>query len=288
MSDSDILQRFIIENAGARGEIVHLKKSYLSAFQYNAYPPELKKLLGEAMSAAALLSATIKFEGKLSLQLQGEGCVHFLLVQATNDQKIRGMLKWHGEVKGKSFKELIGKAQFAITIEPDKGERYQGIVPLEGEKLSESLESYFMQSEQLPTKIWLTASDNEAAGFLLQKLPGHDNEQDELQWDHVAILSRTITEEELLDLPNEEMLYRLFHGETVRVFEGQPITFECVCSRQRCENAVLSLGGKEIKKMISEAKPVEMNCEFCGAGYKLEIGDLQQLLAIVEASQKEK
>ncbi len=284
MSDFDVLQRFIIENASVRGEIVHLQKSYLSAFQYNKYPIELKKILGEAMSAAALLSATIKFEGKLSLQLQGEGLVHFLLVQATHDQKIRGMLKWHGDVKNKNFRQLVGKPQFAITIEPDNGQRYQGIVPLEGETLSDSLEGYFLQSEQLPTKIWLTATDKESAGFMLQKLPGHEKEKIDDKWDHIAILSETITDEELLTLPNQEMLYRLYHGETVRVFDGQPVAFECVCSKERCEQAVISLGIKEIQKIIDEKKPVDMKCEFCGADYHLDMDDLDRLLGVAESS----
>lgn len=278
MSGSDTLQRFLIENKNIRGELVHLKNCIRTAFEHVEYPTAVKTVLGQALAAAAMLSATIKFEGRLSLQIQGKGPMHLLLVQVTHDRKIRGMAKWAGTITTEGFRDLVGNAQFAITIEPEKGQRYQGIVPLEGENLSECLEAYFLNSEQLPTQIWLASDEAHAAGFMIQVLPGHDEPGRPEDWEHISILAKSLTDRELLTLPNETILYRLFHGEAVRMFDSQEIAFQCVCSKQKCEEAVLSLGKEEIESMIEESKPVEMKCEFCGADYQLDIADLNQLL----------
>ncbi len=282
MSEYDASKRFTIENAGARGEIVRLQDSYQAVSRHIAYPAPLKNLLGQAMCAAVLLSATIKFEGKLSLQLQGDGAVRLLLVQATHDRQLRGLIKWNGEVDNLSYREMIGKAQLAITIEPDEGKSYQGIVPLEGENLAECLEHYFLQSEQLPTEIRLAANDKIAAGFLLQKLPGHEGEEKLEDWEHFSVYARSIADQELLELDFETLLYRLYHAEKVRVYETKPVQFACVCSKEKCKSAVISLGKTEIEKMIGEAKPLKMNCEFCGASYQIGLDEIRQLLLQVE------
>ncbi len=277
MPEFDASKRFTIENAGARGEVVRLRESYQAVSRHIEYPASLQCLLGEALCAAVLLSATIKYEGKLSLQLQGEGVVRLLLVQATHDRQLRGLIKWKGDVDGLSFRDLIGKAQLAITIEPDKGERYQGIVPLEGENLAGCLEHYFLQSEQLPTEIRLTADEETASGFLLQKLPGHDGEEEPGDWEHFSVFAKSITNRELLELEFETLLYRLFHAEKVLVYDTKPVEFKCVCSKKKCESAVVSLGKKELGKMVEQAKPLHMNCEFCGANYKISPDEIKQL-----------
>jgi molecular chaperone Hsp33 len=279
MSEFDVSKRFTIENAGARGEVVRLRESYQAAYQHIDYPATLKSLLGEALCAAVLLSATIKFEGKLSLQLQGEGNLRLLLVQATHDRQLRGLIKWQGDMAGQSFRELIGKAQLAITIEPDEGQRYQGIVPLEGDNLAECLEHYFLQSEQLPTEIQLTADGKIAAGFLLQKLPGHEGEEKPEDWEHFSIFAKSITNQELLELAFDTLLYRLFHSEKVIVYDAKPVSFQCVCSKERCKAAVVSLGKTEIEKLLAQAKPLTMNCEFCGAGYEITLDEIKRLLS---------
>jgi molecular chaperone Hsp33 len=278
MPELDISQRFIIEGSGARGELVKLGDEFQAVATHIDYPAELMMLLGQAMSAAVLLSATIKFQGKLCLQLQGEGPVTLLLAQASHERKIRGLIKWSGETKNLLFKQMIGNAKMAITIEPDKGKRYQGIVPLEGDSLSECLEHYFLQSEQLPTQIWLAADQKKAAGFLLQKLPGHGNYDRPEDWEHISILARSLTDDELLNLDFETILYRLFHAEEVRLFDQQPVKYECVCSKERCESSIKSLGKKELEEIIDEGNPIDMNCEFCGATYLIDLADLKRLL----------
>ena len=278
MSDVDISQRFTIEQTDARGEVVRLSESYQSAFRHIDYPDTLKPLLGEAMAAAVLLSATLKFEGKLSIQLQGKGPVSLLLVQATHDRKLRGLLKWKDEIADPSFRALTAGATLVITIEPDAGKRYQGVVPLEGESLAQCLEYYFLQSEQLPTQVWLTADQTTAAGFLLQKLPKQGEHLAPENWEHISIIAKTITDEELLSLDFETLLYRLFHAEGVRVYDPHPVTFECVCSIKRCENAILSLGSEEIEKMVQQNQAIDMSCEFCGQGFHIGIDRLGELL----------
>ncbi len=278
MSDNDFLQRFIIEEGGARGELVRLKESYQSMDTHVKYPTELKLLLGEAMCAATLLTATLKFEGKLSIQLQGEGAVSLLLIQSTHKRKMRAMARWSGDLAGKNFRELIGKAKLVITIEPDEGKRYQGIVPLEGETLSQCIEHYFLQSEQLPTQIWLSANEEVCAGFFLQKLPGHEGETKPEDWEHVSILAKSITDQEMLEEAFETILYRLFHAETVRVFDKAPVLFECNCSKDRFENGLTTLGADELKTIINEGQGLDLKCEFCGAGYRIEIEDLNRIV----------
>ncbi len=279
MSDVDILQRFIFQGKEIRGELVRLKESYQASIQRIEYPVQFQKILGEALCAATLLSATIKFSGKISLQIQGDGPMNLLLVQATHDQKIRGMLKWKERPTSSQFNDLIGNAQFAITIDPEKGNRYQGVVPIGGVRLSHCLENYFDLSEQLSTRIWLSADENTAAGLFLQQLPGKEGQELKTDWEHITILAASITDDELLNLPNETLLYRLFHGEEVRLFEAQSVKFKCVCSREKCEAVIIGLGREEIRRIIKEQNYVDMNCEFCGNTHHFEKKDLERLAA---------
>jgi len=279
MSDQDTLQRFIFSDSNVRGEIVHLNQSYQTVIHQTEYPESLQRILGEAMCSVILLTATLKFSGKLSLQLQGDGILKLLLVQSTHEQEIRGTMQWEGECEDKSFKELLQNAKLVITIDPDKGTRYQGIVPLDGDRLNQCLETYFMQSEQLPTRIWLAADDNSAAGMLLQKLPEQEDQSDGNQWEHITILAETTTHSELLSLSNETFLYRLFHNESVRLFESQPVTFKCTCSRERCEETIISLGSREIDDMIRDPGHAAITCEFCATSYFFEADQLRQMSA---------
>ncbi|MBU2649228.1 Hsp33 family molecular chaperone HslO [bacterium] len=287
MVKQDTTQRFIFSDADIRGELVHLNQSYQTVIQQADYPENLRRLLGEAMCAVVLLTATLKFSGKLSLQLQGDGIVKLLLVQCTHQQEIRGLLQWQDNNEQLSFRELVQNASLAITIEPEKGTRYQGIVPLDGENLNQCLESYFLQSEQLPTRIWLTADAEGAAGMLIQKLPAKElKESRENKWEHITILAATTTPSELLTLSNETLLYRLFHSEEVRLFDTQPVIFKCTCSRERCEETIISLGTAEIEAIIREQGHIAITCEFCSTSYYFEIDRLQDLSR--EAAQKEK
>jgi molecular chaperone Hsp33 len=209
MKPRDTLQRFVFEHAAIRGEIVHLDSAWRAVLERHDYPPAVRNLLGELMAAAVLLSAMLKFNGSMILQIQGNGPVNLLVVESTSERTLRGMAQWNGELASMPFAELVGQGKFVITIDPkEEGQRYQGIVSIEGETVSEALENYLARSEQIDSRLWLAADTEQAAGMLLQKMPaGHDEDVD--MWQRTSHLGATITRDELLELPARDILHRL-------------------------------------------------------------------------------
>ncbi len=291
MSERDLLHRFIFTHAedeyvpgtpqssyagGARGELVQLEAAWQSILSRSDYPPAVARLLGETAVAAVLLAATLKIDGKLTLQVQGEGTVHLLVMQVTSERELRGLARWHGEVEGEGL-ALMGDGRLVMTIETARGERYQGIVPLEGAGLAQALEGYFARSEQLPTRLWLEAGPTRAAGLLVQKMPGHDSPQDDEDWNRIVALSETVSAEELLELPAETLLHRLYHEEDRRVFEPESVRFACSCSRERVAEMLRSLGQDEVEDILAEQGRIEVHCEFCNAGYTFDAVDAAAL-----------
>lgn len=277
MRDRDSLHRFIIENSRVRGEMVHLDASWKKILERNDYPPVIKKQLGDALAAVALLSATIKYKGKIILQIRGDGPLHLLVVQATSDNTVRGIARWQSEVPDGTLKEMFGNATMLITIEPEKGEPYQGIVELKGDAIANGIEVYFQQSEQLPTRLWLASDNNACAGFLLQELPG--DEKNSLDWEHHEHLASTLKSEELLKLSTQEILHRLYHEEDVLLFDSEVFSFRCGCSRERIDAMLLSLGYNEVTETVKEEGKVAVDCEFCNAHYEYDSVDVEQLFA---------
>lgn len=277
MRDRDSLHRFIIENSRVRGEMVHLDASWKKILERNDYPPVIKKQLGDALAAVALLSATIKYKGKIILQIRGDGPLHLLVVQATSDNTVRGIARWQSEVPEGTLKEMFGNATMLITIEPEKGEPYQGIVELKGDAISNGIEEYFQQSEQLPTRLWLASDDNACAGFLLQELPGDENNT--LDWEHHEHLASTLKSEELLKLSTQEILHRLYHEEDVLLFDSEVFSFRCGCSRERINAMLLSLGYDEVTQTVQQEGKVAVDCEFCNAHYEYDSVDVEKLFA---------
>ncbi|MHB8425984.1 MAG: Hsp33 family molecular chaperone HslO, partial [Gammaproteobacteria bacterium] len=211
-----------------------------------------------------------------TLQIQGNGPVPLLVMQCTSRFNLRGLAHWRGESLPTGLKALLSDGRLALTIEPSgKGERYQSIVPLEGETLTASLEGYFQRSEQLPTRLWLTAGDDSAAGLLLQVMP--HRERDPEAWQHVTVLADTVTDRELNTPPAEQLLHRLYHGEDVRLFEATPGSFRCQCSRERIEATLRSLGAEEMHSILREHSKVHVDCEFCGRGYDFDRVDVEGL-----------
>lgn len=278
--DRDSLHRFLFEQMPVRGEIAHLDASWRAALDQVDYPPAIRDLLGEAMAAAVLLASSLKFEGALTMQLQGGHPLTLLVVQCTDTLNLRGLARWEGELaEDATFRALIGDAaRMAVTIEQKKsGERYQGIVPLEGETLAECLEGYFQRSEQLPTRLFLAATERCAAGLLLQALPGHEGE--ERAWEHVTTLGQTITPGELLQLDAPNILHRLYHEDDVRLFESTPVAFRCSCTRERIAGMLRSLGSVEVHDILAERGAVDVSCEFCGRAYAFDAVDVDALFA---------
>lgn len=278
MADSDSLQKFVFENAPIRGEIVRLDAAFRAVLARRRYPAPLRALLGEFLAAAALLASTLKFEGRLILQLEGQGPLKLLMAECSSERTLRGLAQWEGRIAPRSLGELAGEGRLAITIEPRKGkERYQGIVELGGASVAQAIEHYFNNSEQLDTRLWLATGEERAAGMLLQRLPGELPDTD--MWMRAVKLGETVTESELLDLPVRKLLHRLYHEEDIRLFSGSPVSFRCSCSRARVEGVLRMLGRDEVRSILAEQGSVDVNCEFCGARYRYDAVDAEQLFA---------
>lgn len=276
MSEHDTLRRFIFENLPVQGRHAHLDASWRAVLDRQDYPETVRVLLGEAFAAATLLSATLKFDGTLTLQIRGKGPVHLLVVQCTSGLNLRGLARWRGATQGLGFRQLLDDAQLAITIEQTrKIERYQGIVPLEGDSLAASLESYFARSEQLDTRLWLSTHHDCAAGFLLQAMPEREHAAD--AWRRVTVLADTLKPEELANLSAQELLHRLYHEDDVRLFGGVPLAFRCQCSRERIEATLRGLGREEVTALLQEQGKVAADCEFCGRHYEFDAVDVEAL-----------
>lgn len=278
MSQHDTLQRFLFDGAPVRGALVRLDGAWQQVLARRAYPAALKTILGEMMAAAQLMSANLKFDGAMILQLHGSGPLRLAVVECNHDRTVRATAKWDGELPDAPILDLLGGAgQFVITLEPklDKSQTWQGIVALEGDSIGQMLENYMLRSEQLDTRLVLACNDQTAAGMLLQRLPeGHGEPEG---WERIRILGGTLQAEELLGLPAADILHRLFHEETVRVFEPEGVSFSCNCSRERVGNMLKMLGGQEVGEVLLEQGSVEIVCDYCNQHYVFDEDDANEL-----------
>lgn len=278
---ADQSQRFLFEHADIRGESAQLDSAYREILDIHQYASGVSRLLGEFLAAAALLSSNLKFEGKLVLQVRSEGQIPLLMVECNEALEVRGIARGAQHATSNNFDLLLTNGQLAITIDPTNGKRYQGIVPLEQGSLAHSLDNYFKQSEQLNTRIWLAADGQRASGLLLQQLPQQitaDHDERQRQWEHVCALAATVKHTELLALTGEQLLYRLYHEDPIRLFEPARIRFHCSCSRERTRNALSTLGSAEILELLEDRGNITMDCEFCNQAYSFERQDLADLL----------
>ncbi len=278
MSDNDTLQRFLFEHTPIRGEVVHLDATWKAIQEKHEYPPLVRNMLGEMMAAAVLLAATLKLNGRLVIQLQGSGPITLMIVECSNAQELRGLAHWQSLPDEGDLMTLAGNGKLMITLDPqDDNERYQSIVELKGERLSDALMNYLQQSEQLDTYLWLAANDQRASGLLLQKLPGDKVTHDGDSWNRIITLTSTVTNDELLEIPELELLHRLYNEEEVRVFEPSPVCFRCSCSKERVINMLRSLGLDEVKSIIADEGEVAVACEFCNQKYAFDSVDVEEL-----------
>jgi molecular chaperone Hsp33 len=296
MHDRDSLHRFMFEHYPIRGHLVHLDASWRALIEHREYPEAIRTILGEAVVASLLLAATIKFEGVLSLQLQGAGPVQLLLAQCTSGLGVRGLARYReddasGSPAAGGIADLIGIGNLTVTLESDDGsQRYQGIVPISGERLADSLQIYFENSEQLPTRLWLYADERGAAGMLLQRLPGEgirgwagagapaaDLAAIDDAWRRVQLIGATLSADELRTLADAQILHRLFNEDDVRLFEPAPVYFRCRCSRERVSGMLLGLGEAETRSILDERGEVEVRCDFCNRAYVFDAVDVAQL-----------
>lgn len=304
------LHKFIFEGLPVRGMLVRLTDSWREVLQRraaanDAFPEPVRALLGEMAAAGALMQSSIQFDGALVLQVFGDGPVKLAVVEVQNDLAFRVTAKVVGEVAADAQVEALlnvhGKGRCAITLDPRTkfpGQQpYQGVVSLHGDqreplqKISEVLEHYMLQSEQLDTCLILAANDEVAAGLLIQRLPvegtgnlGHRNE-DEIgineDYNRLAMLAATLTRGELLTLDADTVLRRLFWEETLRRFP--PLTgddgprFACTCSRERVGRMLIGLGRPEVDDIVVEQGRAEIGCDFCGVKYHFDAVDVGRL-----------
>lgn len=276
----DKLSRFLFDNHAVRGELVNLNQTYQEILANHNYPLPVQNLLGELLVATCLLTATLKFEGDITVQLQGDGPLNLAVINGNNHQQMRGVARVNREIsENATLKEMIGNGYIVITITPKNGERYQGIVAIEAETLASCIENYFKQSEQLATKLIIKTGVYQnmpiAAGILLQILPA--NEGSDISFEHLSTLAETIKPDEIFSLSADEILYRLYHQEEVRLFDGQHVEFKCTCSRERCENTLVTLPVDEVDTIIAEDGNIDMHCDYCGNHYIFDKIDIENL-----------
>lgn len=295
---TDTLQKFIFDNAAVRGEFVDISATWREVQARHNYPPAVKRVLGEMVAAAALLTANLKFNGSIIMQIHGDGPVRLLVVECDSDLRLRATAKVNPDLAVPDDAGLTallnqhGKGRFIITLDPaDKmpGQQpYQGIVPLDGEDVATVIEHYMLRSEQLDTKLWLAASDTVSRGLLLQKLPYHGgkaeaaplSQEEALEtWNRAVLLGSTLKEQELLDTTIDVLMQRLFWEETIRVFDPVHPAFHCSCTREKVGNMLKMLGREEIDGVLSELGTVAINCDFCGQHYEYDPVDCAQLFA---------
>lgn len=282
---ADFSQRFLFDDSDVRGELVALHESYQHVLAKHDYPPAVAQLLGELMAAAALLVGTLKFDGLLVLQARSNGAVPLLMVECSSARELRGIARYESAQLGElaTLSELMPDGVLAITVEPTQGQRYQGIVDLDGADLAACLTNYFQTSEQLATRFWLHADGRSARGLLLQQLPADrllDADERQESWLHLLTLANTLSAEELLALDNETLLHRLYHEETLRLFEPNTLSFRCSCSRERSGNALVSLGLEDAENLVAEqGGAVVIDCQFCNERYSFDAADVAQLFA---------
>ncbi|MEH8108941.1 Hsp33 family molecular chaperone HslO [Gallibacterium anatis] len=268
--DNDKLYRFLFKNRAVRGEWVRLNKTFTETLNTHHYPTPVQNLLGELLVATSLLTATLKFKGNITVQIQGDGPLKLALVNGNDQQQLRALARLQGDISNEmSLREMVGKGVLVISIIPEEGERYQGVIALDKPTITECLEDYFIRSEQLQTQLFIRFGEYQgeavAAGMLLQIMPDGQGSPDDFE--HLATLTATVKDEELFGLTAEELLYRLYHEETVEVYPPHSTEFFCGCSQERSGAAIALLSDEEISEIFAEKPTLDMQCECCGTHY---------------------
>jgi len=276
------IQRFSFDHTNVRGERVILSQAYQEIIQRKNYPTVIENLLGEFTAAIALLRDIIKIDGVLSLQAKGNGALSTIMVECDERQNLRGIAQWDESAtlpETLSLKETLADGYLVITMSPTHGNRYQGVVELVGDSLAECLEQYFFQSEQLPSRVWLAADGTHCSGLFLQRLPAEQaQENDEDAWERFTHLASTVTHDELLKLDTHALLHRLYHEETLRLYDAKAMQFQCSCSRERTQQALAAIAPTELKEILLEQGIISIDCQFCAEHYEFNETDLTDIL----------
>ena len=278
--DRDKLSLFLLERSGVRGALVRLDEAWQTVAGRSAYPAPVAALLGETCAAAALFTGHAKVDGRLSVQLRGTGALRTLFAECTAAGTVRGIAHYQAPLPAPLTPRAFGPdSVLAITIasQPPGAQemvRYQGMVGLDAESLSEAFEAYFAQSEQLPTRVRLVADGRRAAALMIQQLPEGHRDADGFR--RASALLDTLGDHELLGLESETLLYNLFHEDAVRLVGERPLVFGCSCSRERVADVLRSLDLDETLAAAQDGR-TEVHCDFCGQGYVFEEVEVRAL-----------
>lgn len=276
-----MLNRYLFDEMHVRGELVQLEQTFEDITSGHQYPDGVKALIGELIAATCLLTATLKFEGEIAIQLQGNGPVGYIAVNGNHQQEMRAVAKIQTDTNEVDLQALMGKANMVITIRPKNGEAYQGVVALDKPTLAECFAHYFEVSEQIPTQLWLfnDLKHSKVAGCLVQLLPdGEDKAKQAADFEHLCQITNTIKAEEILTLDAQTLLYRLYHQEALRLFEPQSVTFKCSCSEDKCITAISQIEPSELRAIIAEEGAVAMTCDYCNTTYEFNEAKLSPWL----------
>jgi molecular chaperone Hsp33 len=271
MVQKDSGQRFHFEALGIRGEYVRLDQTWAALCALHPYPSAAAALLGEALAAAALLSGTLKYPGTLTLQAAGDGALRAVMAEVRETRALRGIVRFRDD--DAALPEIaaplkhLGEGLLTLTLRPPKGEPHQGIVRLGGDHLADAVERYFEQSEQLPTRLWLSTTHG-VQGLLLQALPGGDCGSE--GFERLAIMANTVKDQELAELDAQTLLKRLFPEDDIRLHPPRPLAFECTCSRERTQETLAAMAPDTLEEILREDGEILMTCQFCQARYRFD------------------
>lgn len=278
----DYRTRFLFDGLPARGLHVHLDEVWKHIASSKDYPVAIRRALGELLVAAALLSENLKLEGNLIVQVQGRGILKMLVAETASGKTVRATARWDEQAEINEQANLIellgGDGIFAITVQPQNAEQWQGIVPLEGKNIAQMLSGYMERSEQIQTFIALAADEQHAGGLLLQRLPEVDPNEE--AWMQVVAPAQTVTADELLNLDTQHLLYRLFNEHLPRVFPAENLEFACTCSRNKVADMLLLLGNEEVGNAVEQEGSITVNCDFCNERYTFDEDEVNTLFGM--------
>jgi len=274
-NSADKLHRFIFENTDIRGNYVKLSHTIEEATQHQSLPQNLHAILGELMVASSLLASTLKLDGSLTLQIQTNGPLKLLIAECNGNLGMRGTVKWSGAIESLAPIDLIKEGHFIITlIQKNAKTPYQGIVPMEGNSISELLENYMLRSEQIQTKLWIYSQNDIFHGLLIQKLPFNSSaeelNQDEMNkvWERIVESAKQSFNALRPELEVSEILQNVFSSETIRLYDPTHLGFACSCSKKSVENMLQLIGKEECNSIIEEQVSITIHCDFCNECYQ--------------------
>ncbi len=263
-TNKNTVQRFLFKDLNIRGQVIRLHEAWQAMIKDRHYPPVIEQLLGELTLFSVIMAVGMKHKGKVTLQIQGSGPVTLLVVETTHDLKIRGVAKTNTTIRDETtLDELLGDGQILVTLDNSQTNRhFQSFVERSGQTIQEVCENFLSQSEQQPSKLWLSATHTALGGVFIQKMPDSD-ERDKDGWNRIQSIATTVKPEELTELDSKTLLHRLFHEEQVTLFEAQTIQYECPQDKSRVDQMLIGLGEEEVRKMLKEQGEIVIHNEIC-------------------------